>query len=214
MLVSTPYENLAECRLCSRLTAHLAEIRETHAGYHCAPVPAWGRADARLLIVGLAPGKHGANRTGRPFTGDSSGSFLFESLVANGFATSPRADDAKLINTRITNAVKCLPPQNKPNAKEIRACAPYLSVELGQLWQPGARRPRCVLCLGRVAHDSVTKVLNEPALSFVHGKSVSCVPGLWLIDSYHPSRQNVNTGRVTRGMLDAVLADVRALLDG
>ena len=214
MSLSTQYETLADCRLCPRLVAHLDEIREKHAGYHAAPVSAWGRSDARLLIVGLAPGKHGANRTGRPFTGDASGSFLFESLAANGFATHPRADDAKLNNTRITNAVKCLPPQNKPNGKEIKTCARYLDHELGQLWQPGFRRPRCVLCLGRVAHHSVVNVLNAPGVSFIHGRCVQTARGLWLVDCYHPSRQNVNTGRLTRGMLDTVLAKVCALLEG
>ena len=214
MSQSTQYKTLADCRLCPRLVAHLDEIREKHAGYHAAPVSAWGRSDARLLIVGLAPGKHGANRTGRPFTGDASGSFLFDSLAANGFATHPRADDAKLNNTRITNAVKCLPPQNKPNGKEIKTCARYLDHELGQLWQPGFRRPRCVLCLGRVAHDSVVNVLNAPGVSFIHGRCVQTARGLWLVDCYHPSRQNVNTGRLTRGMLDTVLAKVWALLEG
>ncbi len=209
----TRYESLARCRLCPRLVTHLEETREQHPDYHSAPVTAWGRTDARLLIVGLAPGTHGANRTGRPFTGDASGSFLFESLAAHGFATHPRADDAKLNNTRITNAVKCLPPQNKPNAREIKNCARYLDHELAQLWQPGFRRSRCVLCLGRVAHGSVAQVLNEPGLNFVHGQCFQAAPGLWLVDSYHPSRQNVNTGRLTQAMLDAVLAKVRGLLE-
>ncbi|MCZ6641383.1 MAG: uracil-DNA glycosylase [Gammaproteobacteria bacterium] len=208
----TQYELLAECRLCPRLVAHLQETREQHAGYHAAPVKAWGRTDARLLIVGLAPGMHGANRTGRPFTGDASGSFLFEALAVHGFATHPRADDAKLTDTRITNAVKCLPPHNKPNAREIRTCARYLSHELRQLWREGLRRPRCVLCLGRVAHDSVAEVLGESSLKFIHGQCFQTAPGFWLVDSYHPSRQNVNTGRLTQAMLHAVLAKVRGLL--
>ncbi|MCZ6619630.1 MAG: uracil-DNA glycosylase [Gammaproteobacteria bacterium] len=213
MSPSTQYESLAGCRLCPRMVSHLDEIREIHADYHAAPVSAWGRTDARLLIVGLAPGKHGANRTGRPFTGDASGSFLFESLAVNGFATHPRADDATLNNTRITNAVKCLPPGNKPNAGEIKACAPYLDHELRQLWQPGVRRPRCVLCLGRVAHDSVFNVLDQSGSRFIHGECIQAAPGLWLVDCYHPSRLNVNTGRLTREMLDTVLAKIRALIE-
>lgn len=212
MSLSTRYENLIDCRLCPRLVAHLDGVREQNAGYHAAPVTSWGRADARLLIVGLAPGTHGANRTGRPFTGDASGSFLFETLATYGFSTSPRADDAYLNNTRITNAVKCLPPQNKPTMDERRACAPYLVHELAQLWQPGARRVRCLLCLGRVAHDCVTHALNHTGLRFVHGQSTQVRPNLWLVDSYHPSRQNVNTHRLTRNMFDAVLAEVRTLL--
>jgi uracil-DNA glycosylase family 4 len=176
-----------------------------------------------MLIVGLAPGMHGANRTGRPFTGDSSGDFLFRALSRSGFASSDRAADAKLIGIRITNAVKCLPPDNRPVADEISNCAPYLLDELAELCGDRPRKARVVLCLGRLAHEAVLKVVStalgpQVAVSpkrlpaFGHGQCVEITPRVHLLDTYHPSRQNTNTRRLTEAMLDDVLGKAQHLL--
>lgn len=207
------------CQRCERLAAHLADVRDDHPEYHAAPVAAWGTQRARCLIVGLAPGMHGANRTGRPFTGDASGSALFKALHAVDLASTDVADTARLHNTRITNAVKCLPPGNRPNAREIGNCRAYLTNELEVLWQPGARHPRVVLALGRIAHDATltafeaTGLLQKIKPTFEHGKASEIAPRLWLLDSFHPSRLNMNTGRLTQPMLNAVLTGARQLLD-
>jgi uracil-DNA glycosylase family 4 len=186
-----------------------SEIRESHPDYHAAPVAAWGSLKSRLLIVGLAPGMHGANRTGRPFTGDASGTFLFEALFRTGFATTPEAQTARLINVRITNAVKCLPPSNRPNAAEICQCRPFLEEELATLRGLRPRRGRCILCLGRIAHDAVAAAFGEQTGtkidSFRHGRCVEVSSKVFVADTYHPSRQNTNTGRLTATMLDEVL---------
>lgn len=191
-------------------------MRVLHPDYHAAPVAPWGAKSARLLIVGLAPGRHGANRTGRPFTGDASGHFLFEALFRAGFATVPRAEDARLVGARITNAVKCLPPGNRPIASEFENCRVYLAEELATLCGSRPRKPRVVLCLGRLAHEAVTRALpavDVPVPSFAHGVSVRIAAKVHLVDTYHPSRQNTQTGRLTMAMLDAVLAGVRRLID-
>jgi uracil-DNA glycosylase family 4 len=189
-------------------------VREQYPDYHTAPVGAWGRVDARLIIVGLAPGMHGANRTGRPFTGDASGEFLFHGLARAGLATASCADDARLINTRITNAVKCLPPENRPVAAEIRQCRSFLVAELDALRGARPRRNRCVLCLGRLAHDAVAGALEESLSSFKHGAVHQIAPHLHVADVYHPSRLNTNTGRLTEAMLNEVLHRVGEILDG
>ena len=206
------YCALAACRACPRLADHLAAIRRDHPAYHAAPVAPWGAKSARLLIVGLAPGMHGANRTGRPFTGDASGAFLFESLYRAGFATTADANTARLVNARITNAVRCLPPANRPTASEIANCLGYLNHELRELWRPGVRRRRCVLALGRIAHDAVIRAAGRPPAGFAHGAEREIAPGLTLLDTYHPSRQNTNTGRLTRDMLDRVALRAAGLL--
>ncbi len=211
-LQSWSRRDLASCRACPRLAAHLDQVREQHPDYHCGPVPAWGRRDARLLIVGLAPGRHGANRTGRPFTGDASGAFLFRTLARAGFATSADPARARLRDARITNAVRCLPPGNRPTAGELDRCRGYLARELAELWRPGLRRPRGVLALGRVAHRAVGAALGRPVPDFRHGAVTWLAPGLLLADTYHPSRQNTNTGRLTEAMLDGVVEEVRAHL--
>ncbi len=187
-------------------------VREAHPDYHAAPVSAWGSRSARLLIVGLAPGMHGANRTGRPFTGDASGEFLFRLLNRHGFATAPDAGRARLRGVRITNAVKCLPPGNRPAAAELRACQPYLEAELHELIGDAPRRNRLVLCLGRMAHGAAARALNRRDVKFRHGLCVELRAHVWLLDTYHPSRQNTNTGRLTEEMLSAVLERARALL--
>lgn len=203
----------ADCAGCPRLVRLRHEVRERYPDYHAAPVGPWGRADARLVIVGLAPGMHGANRTGRPFTGDASGEFLFRGLARAGLATAASADKARLINTRITNAVKCLPPENRPIAAEILQCRPFLISELAALRGARARRNRCVLCLGRLAHDAVAGALEESLPSFKHGAVQQIAPHLHVADVYHPSRLNTNTGRLTEAMFDAVLNRVAGILD-
>ena len=205
---------MTECRACPRLARHLDEIRQQHPDYYCRPVVPWGRRSARLLIVGLAPGRLGANRTGRPFTGDASGTFLFEALKQAGFATSADPFTASLVNARITNAVRCLPPGNLPKSEEVRRCSGYLAHELCELWRPRSRQPRCILALGRIAHDAVGVALAQRLPAFVHGGTVQPAPGLLLLDTYHPSRQNTNTGRLTAAMLGAVLARAASHLAG
>ncbi|MCZ6656659.1 MAG: uracil-DNA glycosylase [Gammaproteobacteria bacterium] len=208
-----PSKHLA-CERCPRLVALRHVIAESHPTYHAAPVAAWGARRARLLIVGLAPGMHGANKTGRPFTGDASGRFLFEALHRAGFASTPTAESAALIGCRITNAVKCLPPNNKPIASELKACRSFLANEMMALTPASPRRPRCILALGRVAYESVGKALDIRLPVFGHAAEYAVNENLHVIASYHPSRQNVNTRRLNAAMLDAVLGRARDLLDG
>lgn len=202
-----------DCRACPRLATFLDDVRDDHAGYFCLPVPPFGVEKPRLLIVGLAPGLHGANRTGRPFTGDHAGILLYETLHQFGFATgsvSISADDAlRLKDCRITNAVKCLPPQNKPLPVEIRACNRYLQNEIANL--PPAT---AILALGTVAHAAVLTALGVKSAhcKFVHGASHSLPNGQTLFDSYHCSRYNTNTRRLTEEMFHAVFASIRKFL--
>lgn len=208
----------AECRDCPRLARFLDQVRKDHPDYHAQPVPMFGDARAQLLIVGLAPGMHGANRTGRPFTGDYSGILLYRTLHQFGFASravSVSADDPlRLKNCRISNAVKCLPPQNKPLPEEIRRCNHYLAAELRQ------SRPRVVLALGVVAHQAVLMACGQKQASAKFGHhavhSVPATPavpqGLRLYDSYHCSRYNTNTRRLTEAMFEAVFRDIAAEL--
>lgn len=203
---------LQNCRRCPRLVAHMRAVRSTYPDYHCAPVVAEGKRDDRLLIVGLAPGLHGANRSGRPFVGDASGRFLYECLHAAGFATSPTPAEGKPAGATITNAVKCLPPGNQVVADEVRNCAGYLASEIRVLWTAGCRKNRVILCLGHVAHRATAAALGIAALPFGHAAQTEVAPKLWLLDSYHPSRQNVNTGRLTHDMMMTVLRRVHTLL--
>lgn len=202
-----------DCSRCPRLVALRAEVRVRHPEYHAAPVSAWGRRDCRLLIVGLAPGMHGANRTGRPFTGDASGDFLFRALHRAGFASTPDAATARLSNCRITNAVKCLPPANRPVAAELSSCRPFLTAELAALRGRRPKRPRLVLCLGRTAHDAVARSQIEPVPEFSHGQLLALAPNFYLADTYHPSRLNTNTRRLTESMLDEVFEEVGQTLE-
>ncbi|HEY5292607.1 MAG TPA: uracil-DNA glycosylase [Burkholderiales bacterium] len=207
-----------ECRDCPRLAGFLDQVRREHPGYHALPVPAFGDRAAELLIVGLAPGMHGANRTGRPFTGDHAGIILYRTLHEFGFASravSTSADDPlRLKNCRISNAVKCLPPQNKPLPEEIRSCNRYLSAELRQ------RPPRVILALGSVAHQAVLMAcgLKRSSCKFGH-HAVHALPpmpgspaGIRLYDSYHCSRYNTQTKRLTEAMFQAVFRDIVAEL--
>lgn len=198
------------CALCPRLAAYRAELRRDKPDWHNAPVPSFGPLDARLLIVGLAPGAGGANRTGRPFTGDWAGELLYPTLLEHGFAHgeyAARADDAlRLADARITNAVRCVPPQNKPTGLEVRTCRGFLRDEIAAM-----PRLRVILALGRVAHDSACAALGLRA-PFAHGARHEVRPGLALRDSYHCSRYNTNTGVLTPAMFDAVVAQIRAEL--
>ncbi len=202
-----------DCPLCPRLVAYREANRRRHPEWHNAPVPSFGDPAAALLIVGLAPGVAGANRTGRPFTGDYAGEILYPALLRHGFARGryeARPDDGlELTGCRITNALRCVPPRNKPTAEEIAACRAYLREEL--LVAP---RPRLVLSLGRIAHDSVLRVFGCRLhdFAFGHDRSHRLPDGTLLVSSYHCSRYNVNTGRLTVAMFDAVMRRVVALL--
>ncbi|MDE3012272.1 MAG: uracil-DNA glycosylase [Pseudomonadota bacterium] len=204
----------AECRACPRLAAFLDTVRAAHPDYHAAPVPPFGDASARLLVVGLAPGMHGANRTGRPFTGDYAGLLLYATLHRHGFANQARGDAVddglQLIDCRISNAVKCLPPDNKPVGAEVRTCNRFLATELAA---PGA--PRVLLALGKVAHEAVLQALGlrASAYRFSHGADQVLPDGRRLIASYHCSRYNTNTRRLTPEMFDTVVAAARAAVD-
>jgi uracil-DNA glycosylase family 4 len=191
-------KELYSCTDCARLSGFLADVRRRHVGYHALPVAAFGDPRARLLIVGLAPGMHGANRTGRPFTGDYAGILLYETLHSFGFASRPesvaRDDGLELADCRITNAVKCLPPENKPEPAEIKTCNRYLADELG-----ASPEVRVILALGLVAHKAVLMALGlkQSALTFAHGARHDLPDGRVLIDSYHCSRYNTQTRRLT-----------------
>lgn len=201
--------DLPRCTRCPRLAQHLCTLRERLPQHHNAPVGSWGSVRPRLLIVGLAPGLHGANRTGRAFVGDASGRTLFEALYASGWATSTDPFAARLVRARITNVVKCLPPENRPTTEELRTCASWLAQELDAFLPSRRRSPRAVLCLGTVAYHTVRSALRLPAARFVHASAEEVDDGTWLHASYHPSRQNVNTGRLTLEMLVDVLHSVR-----
>jgi uracil-DNA glycosylase family 4 len=202
-----------DCRRCPRLAVFLDDVKSRHPDYHARPVAPFGAADARLLVVGLAPGMHGANATGRPFTGDHAGLLLYQTLHAHGFASRPESvstdDGLRLIDCRITNAVKCLPPQNKPVGAEVKACNDFLRAELADLADDAV-----VLALGGVAHKAVISALGLRQKAFVFGHAAEHRTGrLRLIDSYHCSRYNTQTRRLTGEMFDRVFARARALLD-
>jgi len=200
-----------DCRACPRLADFLAAGRVKHPDYYCKPVPPFGDDQPGLLIVGLAPGFHGANQTGRPFTGDHAGILLYETLHAFGFATRPvsvAADDGlQLIGCRITNAVKCVPPENKPETGEIKRCNDYLKQELAALPAGTA-----ILALGLIAHKAVLMALGMKASGhvFAHAATHSLPGGLRLYDSYHCSRYNTQTRRLTPEMFRAVFARIAA----
>jgi len=200
------------CRACLRLAAFLDEVKEDHPTYHARPVPAFGDTAPRLLIVGLAPGMHGANQTGRPFTGDYAGILLYQTLFDLGLSnqpTSETADDAlELSGVRITNAVKCLPPQNKPETDEIKQCNEFLKHEIAAL--PDDCK---LLALGKIAHDAVLRAydLKLSALKFAHAAEHTLPDGRTLFDSYHCSRYNQNTRRLTEPMFRSVLKQAAGL---
>ncbi len=196
-----------DCPRCPRLVALRQELRVEHPDWWNAPCNAFGDPDAWLAIIGLAPGKHGANRTGRPFTGDYAGDLLFSTLTKFGLAEGGYEgrpdDDLRLTGAIIVNAVKCLPPENKPTPEEIRTCRPFLDGQVDVL--PNAR---VFVALGQIAHQSAVKVLGGklPKCRFGHLAEHRVPDGRMLIDSYHCSRYNQNTGRLTREMFEAVFA--------
>jgi uracil-DNA glycosylase family 4 len=207
----------ANCKKCTRLADFLKTSKQKYPDYFCKPVPAFGDAKANFLIVGLAPGLHGANATGRPFTGDYAGILLYETLHKFGFASKPQSisvnDNLKLKNCRITNAVKCVPPANKPTSEEIKICSVYLKNELYAL--PNAS---VVLGLGKIAHDSVIrsfdlKLSQHPfGHENVHKIGENSSQKLSLIDSYHCSRYNTQTKRLTKKQFEQVFKKVTVLL--
>ena len=196
-----------DCLLCPRLAAFRETQRAKFPDWFNAPVPSFGPESAELLIVGLAPGLRGANRTGRPFTGDYAGDLLYSSLLKFGFAAGDYAahpqDGLMLQRARITNAVRCVPPQNRPEPAEIAACRRFLAAEFARLPQLKA-----ILALGAIAHNAVlaTKGLRRAAYPFAHGAVHDLPDGLVLADSYHCSRLNTNTGKLTPAMFEAVIA--------
>ncbi len=201
------------CRRCTRLATFLDDVKAAHPAYWCKPVPPFGSGAARLVIVGLAPGMHGANATGRPFTGDFAGILLYATLHAYGFATQPvataRDDGMSLRDCRITNAVKCLPPDNKPTPAEARTCNDYLEADLASVPEGGA-----IVALGRIAHDATLRALSlkPSAFPFAHGAAHALDGGRLLVDSYHCSRYNTNTRRLTPAMFNDVFDTVAAHL--
>jgi len=202
-----------DCTLCPRLASFLAKTHRAHPDYHCKPVAPFGELQPKLLIVGLAPGMHGANRTGRPFTGDYAGILLYATLYRYGFASQPGAtrpdDGLELVDCRITNAVKCLPPDNKPAPAEIRNCNAYLAPDLATVPAGGA-----ILALGRIAHDATLIALGvkRSTMMFAHGARHALPREVALFDSYHCSRYNTNTGRLTAPMFHAVFDAIAAHL--
>lgn len=204
----------AACTDCPRLSNFLAQVRSSHPDYFAKPVPPFGVNKPRLLIVGLAPGMHGANRTGRPFTGDFAGILLYDTLHRYGFASRPSsehaADGLELIACRITNAVKCLPPENKPDTSEIKICNKYLSDELKELDESTS-----VLALGLIAHKAVLMALGlkQGNYAFGHAAEHHLPNGLTLFDSYHCSRYNTQTKRLTPAMFHAVFERIREKIE-
>ncbi len=204
----------ADCGLCPRLVAYRGANQAAEPSWFNGAVPSFGGPDARLLIVGLAPGVRGANRTGRPFTGDYAGTLLYETLIAYGFAKGTfdaRIDDGlTLVDCMVSNAVRCVPPENKPTPAEINTCRGYLSARIAAM-----TRLKAIVVLGRIAHESTltaTKV-RKAAFPFGHGARHAVSPQLTIYDSYHCSRYNTNTGRLTTDMFRSVFAAVRADLD-
>ncbi|MBI4755273.1 MAG: uracil-DNA glycosylase [Betaproteobacteria bacterium] len=206
---------ILECRRCARLAAFLGDVRARHPGYHARPVPSFGEDAPRLLIVGLAPGLHGANRTGRPFTGDFAGLLLYDTLHRFGFANraqSVAADDGlRLRDCRIANAVRCVPPRNKPTPAEIGTCNVHLARELG-----GLPSVLVILALGTIAHGAVVAAVGAKPREFAFGHGARHVlpGGLALFDSYHCSRYNTQTRRLTEQAFHEVFAAIREQLGG
>lgn len=218
------HKEVIGCRLCPRLVEYREMIgREKRRAYRdceywARPVPGFGDPNARLLILGLAPGAHGSNRTGRPFTGDKSGEFMYPMLHAAGFASQPRAvdreDGLKLIDAYITAAVRCAPPDNKPSPEEISACAPFLDREISAL-----RNLRVVVALGKIGFDAYLNFLkrrgtiaSKSAYVFSHAAQYAMPDGVLLLASYHPSNQNTATGKLTEKMFRAIFEDARKIV--
>jgi len=202
-----------DCPLCPRLVAFRLANRGGFPDWHNAPVPSFGADGARLLIVGLAPGLRGANRTGRPFTGDYAGDLLYATLIKFGFAAgayaAKRDDGLTLVDCRISNAVRCVPPENKPTGGEVASCRPFLKAEIASL-----KRLEAIVALGSIAHGAVLATLGQrqAAFKFRHGAVHELAGGLMVADSYHCSRYNTNTGKLTTPMFESVFAALRRRL--
>ncbi len=202
-----------DCPLCPRLVDYRMENREAHPDWHNGPVQSFGGFDAELLILGLAPGVRGANRTGRPFTGDWAGDLLYPTLDKFGFSTGKfdaRPDDGvELVNCRIANAVRCVPPQNKPVGAEIKACGPFLETEVAAMTSL-----KVILALGTIAHNSALGIFGyrKAAYKFGHNELHRFATGPAILDSYHCSRYNTNTGRLTTEMFHDVFERIRTLI--
>jgi len=213
MSQAVPAEAPRDCPLCPRLVTFRAANAAGEPSWFNGAVPSFGDSRARLIVVGLAPGLRGANRTGRPFTGDYAGDLLYETLLDFGFARGHYAaspdDTLELADCLITNAVRCVPPENKPTPLEIGTCRPFLTSRLA-----ATQRVRAILALGRIAHDSTLAALQcrKAAFPFAHGACHAVRPGLQVFDSFHCSRYNTNTGRLTPEMFRSVFALARAAL--
>ncbi|MCK4841927.1 MAG: uracil-DNA glycosylase [Methylococcales bacterium] len=201
-----------DCRACQRLDDFLSEVKQKYPDYHACPVAPFGDKNAKLLIVGLAPGMHGANATGRPFTGDYAGLLLYEALFDFGYGNQKNSesldDGLKLTGCRITNAVKCLPPQNKPTGTEINLCNHFLAAEIKMLPEKAV-----IMVLGSIAHQSVLKAygLKLSTVKFGHNKVHELPDGKMLVSSYHCSRYNINTKRLTKEMFTDVFETISRL---
>ena len=207
---------VVKCKKCPRLISYIKTVakhkvkRFSNEKYWGKPLPSLGNVNAQLLLIGLAPAAHGGNRTGRMFTGDSSGDWVSKVLYANGFATKPTStnknDGFALVNTYITAAVRCAPPQNKPTKEELDNCSTYLQSELEIL-----KNVRVIICLGRIAFDSYCKISNIKGIKFAHGKSF-IFNNKHIICTYHPSKQNTQTGRLSWAQWNKIFSDARNLL--
>lgn len=219
MSLDTLNKQIIACRKCQRLVEWREEVarvkRKAYMDweYWGKPVPGFGDPQARVLVVGLAPGAHGSNRTGRAFTGDASGGFLYPALHRAGFANQPnaekRGDDLRLMDLYIAAVARCVPPANKPSLEELNNCQPYLVRELEIL------KPKVIVCLGRIAFERILRIfsIRDPALKFVHGAAYKLNTGHWLLCSYHPSQQNTLTGKLTVRMFDAIWSRARELIE-
>lgn len=203
-----------DCRTCPRIRHHLRVISEQNPTYHCAPVDGFGDKQAQLFVVGLAPGWHGANKTGRPFSGDHSGDWLFEQLHRLGLANRPNAwsidDGLELSGCYLSNAVKCFPPDNAPSAREVKNCLRYLKYEISEL-----PKPLVLFSLGKVAHDAILKAFEIPLskAKFAHGAEHQLGEDIFLIDSFHCSKYNIQTGRLSKEQFAGVFDQAMNLLE-
>lgn len=201
------------CSLCPRLCGFRRDNQGEYPSFFNGPVPSFGSLNARFLVVGLAPGLKGANRTGRPFTGDYAGVVLYSALLKSGFARGEykesRDDGLELVDCRITNAVRCVPPENKPEPAEIRQCNDFLKTEIASMLNL-----QCILSLGVISHNAVLRATGHKAsyAKFSHGAIHQLNPKLILVDSYHCSRYNINTGTLTTAMFDDVVKQVQSLV--
>ncbi len=219
MDLETLNKEIIACRKCPRLVAWREEVARTKRkaymdwDYWGKPVPGFGDPKARVLVVGLAPGAHGSNRTGRQFTGDASGSFLFPALYRAGFASQPNAtsrdDGLTLRDMYITASGRCAPPDNKPATEELNNCQPYLEREIELL------KPKVIVCLGRIAFERLLRIysVRNSAFKFGHGASYQLHDGPWIVCSYHPSQQNTSTGKLTAAMFDEIWRKTKSLLE-